>query len=187
MALTLVAPYDAAQAGSEHAGGNSGTSGWESNSKASSPIDTRYCSSEVIPENETPAIACEIYSVTTCTESDGEQPPESCSPKSLTTVSVASGNGDEDDQNCSSMPSEESTEAYYLPTKTEAPSLSPYDPPEGNYEPSLSGSSTQAQESSLQPEQNPEASAIRLVLEDADLWKQFDNLGNEMIITKAGR
>jgi len=190
MALTLVAPYDAAQTGSEHAGGNSGTSGWESNSKASSPIDTRYCSSEVIPENETPAIACEIYSVTTCTESDTEQPPESSSPKSLTTASVASGNGDEDDQNCSSMPSEESTEAYYLPkyqTKTEDPSLSPYNPPEGGYDPAISSSSSQVCESSLQPEQNPESSAIRLVLEDADLWKQFDTLGNEMIITKAGR
>jgi len=190
MALTLVAPYDAAQTGSEHAGGNSGTSGWESNSKASSPIDTRYCSSEVIPENETPAIACEIYSVTTCTESDTEQPPESSSPKSLATASVASGNGDEDDQNCSSMPSEESTEAYYLPkyqTKTEDPSLSPYNPPEGGYDPAISSSSSQVCESSLQPEQNPESSAIRLVLEDADLWKQFDTLGNEMIITKAGR
>lgn len=193
MALTLVAPFDATQAsGSDCAGGNTG---WETHS---SPIDTKCCSeSEVIPESETPAIACEVYSVTTnCTE--GEQ-IDFNSPKSLTTASVASANGDgeeEEEQTCSSstpatVTEDSATETYYIPTyqpKTEAPSLSPYKPQDGaSYEVTLTEPSDQLQEGSLPQDRYAEASSIRLVLEDADLWKQFNALGNEMIITKAGR
>ena len=194
MALTLVAPFDGTQASSSDCAGSK--SGWESHS---SPIDTRCCSeSEVIPESETPAIACEVYSVTTnCTESDLDQPLDFSSPKSLTTASVTSPNGDGDDeeQACSSSTpaavTEDSTETYYLPTyqpKTEAPDLSPYQPQDGGtYEVTLNESSDQVRESSLPQDRYAEASSIRLVLEDADLWKQFNALGNEMIITKAGR
>lgn len=197
MALTLVAPFDATQAsGSECAGGNAG---WESHS---SPIDTQCCSeSEVIPESETPAIACEVYSVTTnCTESDLDQQIDFNSPKSLATASVASPNGDgEEEQACSSSTpatvAEDSTETYYLSTyqpKTEASSLSPYQPQDsGTYEVTLTEPADPVREgtlsSTLPQERYAEASSIRLVLEDADLWKQFNALGNEMIITKAGR
>lgn len=198
MALTLVAPFDATQtSGSDRAGG---TAGWESHS---SPIDTQCCSeSEVIPENETPAIACEVYSVTTnCTESDLDQQIDFNSPKSLATASVASANGDgeEEEQACSSSTpaavTEDSTETYYLPTyqpKTEGPNLSPYPQPAqdgSSYDVSLADPSTtdQTREGTLPQERYAEASNIRLVLEDADLWKQFNALGNEMIITKAGR
>jgi len=194
MALTLVAPFDATQtSGTDCAGGSTG---WESHT---SPIDTQCCSeSEVIPESETPAIACEIYSVTTnCTESDLDQQIDFNSPKSLATASVASANGDGEDeeQTCSSSTpaavAEDSAETYYLPTyqpKTEGSTLSPYQSQDGGkYDVSLSDSSDQLPESSLPQERYAEASSIRLVLEDADLWKQFNALGNEMIITKAGR
>lgn len=195
MALTLVAPFDATQAsGSERAGGNAG---WESHS---SPIDTKCCSeSEVIPESETPAIACEVYSVTTnCTESDLDQQTDYNSPKSLATASVASTNGDgeEDEQACSSstpaVVTDDPVESYYLSTyqpKTEDANLSPpYQPQDSaTYEVSLTDTSDQLHEGSLPQDRYAEASSIRLVLEDADLWKQFNALGNEMIITKAGR
>ena len=194
MALTLVAPFDVTQAsGSDRAGGNTG---WESHS---SPIDTRCCSeSEVIPESETPAIACEVYSVTTnCTESDLDQQTDYNSPKSLATASVASasGDGEEDEQTCSSSTlaavTDDSVESYYLPTyqpKTEDANLSPYQPQDSaTYEVSLTDTSDQLHEGSLPQERYAEASSIRLILEDADLWKQFNALGNEMIITKAGR
>ena len=194
MALTLVAPFDATQTNSsERAGGNTG---WESRG---SPIDTKCCSgSEVIPESETPAIACEVYSVTTnCTESDLDQQGDYNSPKSLATASVASANGDgeEDEQTCSSSThgtvADDSVETYYIPTyqpKTEDANLSPYQQQDtATYEVSLTDTSDQLHEGSLPQDRYAEASSIRLVLEDADLWKQFNALGNEMIITKAGR
>lgn len=194
MALTLVAPFDATQTSDTDCAG--GSTGWESHA---SPIDTQCCTeSEVIPESETPAIACEVYSVTTnCTESDLDQQIDFSSPKSLATASVASANddGEDEEQACSSSTpgavAEDSAETYYLSTyqpKTEGSTLSPYQPQDsGSYDVSLSDSSDQLPESSLPQDRYAEASSIRLVLEDADLWKQFNALGNEMIITKAGR
>ena len=83
------------------------------NARDSNPIDTPFCNSEVFSKNETPAIACDIYSVTTCMKNDVKQLPVSRSPTTLITTSAVNGN--EDNQNCSSMLSEGSSEAYYPP------------------------------------------------------------------------
>jgi len=141
-------------------------------------------------------MAREVCVTTNCKESDLNQQIDFNSPKSLATASAASANGDGEDekQACSnSTPAaqaEDSAETYYLPyqPKTEGSTLSPYQSQDGsNNDVWLSKSFDQLPESSLPQERYTEVSSIRLVLEDADLWKKFDALGNEMIITKAGR
>ena len=152
------------------------------NARDSSPIDTPFCNSEVFSKNETPAIACDFYSVTTCKKNDIKQLPVSRSPTTLITTSAV--NGIEDNQNCSSMLSEGSSEAYCPPNcqpKTKVLSPSPYNLPVGSYNPTLSSSSP---ESLFQLEQIPKVNTICLVLEDADPCKQFDILE---ITTKAER
>ena len=115
------------------------------NARDSSPIDTPFCNSEVFSKNETPAIACDVYSVTTCMKNDIKQLPVSRSPTTLITTSAVNGN--DNNQNCSSMLSEGSSEAYYPPNcqpKTEILSPYPYNLPVGGYNPTLSSSSPEA-------------------------------------------
>ena len=115
------------------------------NARDGSPIDTPFCNSEVFSKNETPAIACDVYSVTTCMKNDIKQLPVSRSPTTLITTSAVNGN--DNNQNCSSMLSEGSSEAYYPPNcqpKTEILSPSPYNLPVGGYNPTLSSSSPES-------------------------------------------
>ena len=146
------------------------------NARDSSTIDTRFCNSEVFSKNETPAVACDIYSVTTCMKNDIKQLPVSRSTTTLVTTSAV--NGIEHNQNCSSMLSEGSSEAYHPPNcqpKTEVLSPSPYNLPVGGYDPTLSSSSSKIP--ILQLEQNPKTNTIHIVLEDDDPCKQFYTLG----------
>ena len=108
------------------------------NARDSSPIDTQFCSSEVFSKNETPAVTCDIYSVTTCMKNNIKQLPVSRSTTTLVTTSAVNSN--EDNQNCSSMLSERFSEAYYPPNcqpKTEVLSPSPYNLPVGGHYPAL--------------------------------------------------